>query len=157
MPPQDEVSPEAQYTVFHPFEVELADTLTAILERVDRSKPQRVVFDSLSGLRMLARDPLRHRRQILALKRHLACRSCTVLLLDDRSGEGRDDLEPESIADGVVMIESLERAFGVKRRRVEIPKLRGSPFRKGFHDDTIQTGGISIDPRLIAAAHCGPT
>ena len=85
VPPEDELDPEAQYTVFHPSEVELADTITAILEQVDARKPQRVVFDSLSELRMLARDPLKYRRQILALKRHFSGRNCTVLLLDDRT------------------------------------------------------------------------
>src|ERR1700733_3518946 len=152
-PPQDDFGPEAHYRVFHPSEVELADTMTAILERVDRSKPQRVVFDSLSELRMLARDPLRYRRQILALKRHFAGRSCTVLLLDDRTAEGSHDLQLQSIAHGVVMMQSLERDFGVKRRRGEVRKLRGSSYREGFHDYTIETGGISIYPRLIAAEH----
>ena len=89
VPPEDDLNPEAQYTVFHPSEVELADTITAILEQVDATKPQRVVFDSLSELRMLARDPLKYRRQILALKRHFAGRNCTVLLLDDRTAEGQ--------------------------------------------------------------------
>lgn len=153
VPPEEDLSPEAQYTVFHPSEVELADTITAILEQVDATKPQRVVFDSLSELRMLARDPLKYRRQILALKRHFAGRNCTVLLLDDRTAEGSHDLQLQSIAHGVVMMQSLERDFGIKRRRVEIRKLRGSPFREGFHDYTIETGGISIFPRLIASEH----
>ena len=152
-PPQDDLSAEAQYTVFHPSEVELADTITAILEQVDLNKPQRVVFDSLSELRMLARDPLKYRRQILALKRHFAGRSCTVLLLDDRTAEGSHDLQLQSIAHGVVVMQSLERDFGIKRRRVEIRKLRGSPYREGFHDYIIQTGGIAIFPRLIASEH----
>lgn len=153
VPPEEDLSPEAQYTVFHPSEVELADTITAILEQVDATKPQRVVFDSLSELRMLARDPLKYRRQILALKRHFAGRNCTVLLLDDRTAEGSHDLQLQSIAHGVVMMQSLERDFGIKRRRVEIRKLRGSSFREGFHDYTIETGGISIYPRLIASEH----
>ncbi|KAA6459728.1 circadian clock protein KaiC [Acidobacteria bacterium AB60] len=154
VPPQDDLSPEAQYTVFHPSEVELADTITAILERVDLIKPQRVVFDSLSELRMLARDPLRYRRQILALKRHFAGRACTVMLLDDRTAEGGgQDLQLQSIAHGVIIMQSLERDFGIKRRRLEIRKLRGSSFREGFHDYTIETGGISIFPRLIASEH----
>jgi len=153
VPPQDDLSAEAQYTVFHPSEVELADTITAILEQVDATKPQRVVFDSLSELRMLARDPLKYRRQILALKRHFAGRNCTVLLLDDRTAEGSHDLQLQSIAHGVVMMQSLERDFGIKRRRVEIRKLRGSSYREGFHDYTIETGGIFIYPRLIAAEH----
>src|SRR3984957_6312895 len=149
----DDLRPEAQYTVFHPSEVELADTITAILEQVDLRKPQRVVFDSLSELRMLARDPLKNRRQILALKRHFAGRNCTVLLLDDRTAEGIHDLQLQSIAHGVIMMQSLEREFGIKHRRIEIRKLRGSSFREGFHDYTIKTGGISIYPRLIAAEH----
>jgi circadian clock protein KaiC len=153
VPPQDDLSGEAQYTVFHPSEVELADTITAILEQVDINKPQRVVFDSLSELRMLARDPLRYRRQILALKRHFAGRACTVLLLDDRTAEGSHDLQLQSIAHGVIIMQSLERDFGIKRRRMEVRKLRGSSFREGFHDYTIQTGGLSIYPRLIASEH----
>jgi circadian clock protein KaiC len=152
-PADDDLSPEAQYTVFHPSEVELADTITAILEQVDATRPRRVVFDSLSELRMLARDPLKYRRQILALKRHFAGRNCTVLLLDDRTAEGSHDLQLQSIAHGVVMMQSLERDFGVKRRRLEVRKLRGSAYREGFHDYTIETGGISIYPRLIAAEH----
>jgi circadian clock protein KaiC len=154
MVPEDEdLRPEAQYTVFHPSEVELADTVTAILEQVDASQPQRVVFDSLSELRMLARDPLRYRRQILALKRHFAGRNCTVLLLDDRTAEGQHDLQLQSIAHGVIMMQSQERDYGVKRRRLEVRKLRGSAYREGFHDYTIETGGISVYPRLIAAEH----
>ena len=153
MADDDDLRPEAQYTVFHPSEVELADTITAILEQVDATQPQRVVFDSLSELRMLARDPLKYRRQILALKRHFAGRNCTVLLLDDRTAEGSHDLQLQSIAHGVIMMQSLERDFGIKRRRVEVRKLRGSSYREGFHDYTIATGGISIYPRLIAAEH----
>ena len=52
----DELKPEAQYTVFHPSEVELADTTSAVLAEVERLQPVRIVFDSLSELRMLARD-----------------------------------------------------------------------------------------------------
>src|SRR6202046_4393685 len=65
----EEIDPEAQYTIFHPSDVELPDTIASVLKQVDALAPQRVVFDSLSELRMLARDPLRYRRQILALKR----------------------------------------------------------------------------------------
>jgi circadian clock protein KaiC len=153
MVPEDDLAPEAQYTVFHPSEVELADTITAILQQVDAFRPQRVVFDSLSELRMLARDPLKYRRQILALKRHFSGRNCTVLLLDDRTAEGSHDLQLQSIAHGVLMMQSLERDFGIKRRRIEIRKLRGSAYREGYHDYSIHTGGIDIYPRLIAAEH----
>lgn len=151
-PQEEDINPEAQYTVFHPSDVELADTTAAVLQQVDQVQPNRIVFDSLSELRMLARDPLRYRRQILGLKRYFAGRNCTVLLLDDRTAEGHD-LQLQSIAHGVVMMQSLEREFGIKRRRLEVRKLRGSRYREGFHDYTIETGGVMVYPRLIASEH----
>lgn len=154
VPPEEDLSSEAQYTVFHPSEVELADTITAITNQIEAMNPERVVFDSLSEFRMLARDPLRYRRQILALKRYFAGRNSTVLLLDDGTADpGNDDLQLQSIAHGVIRLESLERDFGIKRRRMEIHKLRGSKFREGFHDYSIRRGGVEIYPRLIAAEH----
>lgn len=154
IPSDEDLSAEAQYTVFHPSEVELADTITAILKQIEIVDPQRVIFDSLSEFRMLARDPLKYRRQILALKRYFAGRNCTVLLLDDRTAEGSsNDLQLQSIAHGVIKMQSLERDFGIKRRRLEVHKLRGSHFREGYHDYTIRTGGLATYPRLIASEH----
>jgi circadian clock protein KaiC len=151
---EEDLGADAQYTVFYPSDVELADTMTAILKQVESVDAQRIVFDSLSEFRMLARDPLRYRRQILALKRYFAGRNCTVLLLDDRTAEGSlNDLQLQSIAHGVVKMQSLERDFGIKRRRLEVHKLRGSSFREGYHDYTIKTGGIYVYPRLIASEH----
>ncbi len=153
IPPEDDLKPEAQYTVFHPSEVELSDTIAAILKQVDDAQPQRLVFDSLSELRMLARDPLKYRRQILAMKRHLSGRNCTVLLLDDRTSGDNADLQLQSIAHGVLVMQSLNRDYGIRRRRIEIRKLRGSSFREGYHDYNIHTGGLHIYPRLIASEH----
>jgi circadian clock protein KaiC len=154
IPPEDDLKPEAQYTVFHPSEVELADTIATIFKHVDDAKPKRLVFDSLSELRMLARDPLRYRRQILALKRHLSGADCTVLLVDDRtSGGDTADLQLQSIAHGVIQLENLDRTYGVNRRRIQVRKLRGSSFREGYHDYTIVKGGLCIHPRLVAGEH----
>jgi circadian clock protein KaiC len=153
IPPDDDLRPEAQYTVFHPSEVELADTIASIMKKVDEVQPQRLVFDSLAELRMLARDPLKYRRQILALKRHLSGDNTTVLMLDDRTSNDSNDLQLQSIAHGVIVLQGLGRDYGIKRRRIEIHKLRGSPFREGFHDYIIRTGGLDIFPRLIAAEH----
>ena len=151
-PAEEEVSNEAQYTVFHPSDVELADTMSELLNRVGEVKPSRCVVDSLSELRMLARDSLRYRRQILALKRYFAGRNCTVLLLDDCTADGHD-LQLQSIAHGVLKLENIPRDLGVKRRRLEVRKLRGSRFREGYHDFTIKTGGIAVYPRLVASEH----
>ncbi len=151
-PDADELNPEAQYTVFHPSDVELAGTIDAVLKQVQVTQPRRIVFDSLSELRMLARDPLRYRRQILALKQFFFGKECTVLLLDDRTTV-EQDLQLQSIAHGVLILKSLERAYGSKRRQLEVRKLRGSRYREGFHDFSIETGGLNVYPRLVAAEH----
>lgn len=135
------------YTLFHPAEVELQQTVGAVLEAVGRHNPSRVVFDSLSEMRMLARDPLRFRRQVLALKQFFVGRDCTVLILDDRSGpEG--DLQLQSLAHGVVALEHLAMDYGAERRRMQIKKLRGAQFMGGFHDFRIRTGGLEVYPRI---------
>jgi circadian clock protein KaiC len=151
-PDEKDLKPEAQYTVFNPSDLELADTTAAVLAEVERLQPTRLVLDSLSELRMLARDSLRYRRQILGLKRYFAGRNCTVLFLDDRTAE-RHDLQLQSIAHGVILMESVEREYGIKRRRLEVRKLRGAQFREGFHDYTIKRGGLEVYPRLIASEH----
>jgi circadian clock protein KaiC len=141
-----------QYTVFHPSEMELGETTKAVCDLVERVKPARVVFDSLSELRLLAREPLRYRRQIHALKQHFAARKCTVLLLDDRMTAKRD-LRLESVASGVLRLEQLAPEYGAERRRLRVIKLRGVSYRGGYHDFSIETGGIVCFPRLIAAEH----
>jgi circadian clock protein KaiC len=151
-PEEETLKTESQYTVFNPVEVELADTTNAVLSEVERLQPERVVFDSLSELRLLARDSLRYRRQILGLKQYFSGRKCTVLLLDDRTAE-HHDLQLQSIAHGVILMESVEREYGIKRRRLEVKKLRGSRFREGFHDYCIRRGGVEVYPRLVASEH----
>ena len=139
-------------TLFHPAEIELNETTKGVLDVVDRITPQRVVFDSLSEVRLLARDPLRYRRQILGLKQFFVGRGCTVLLLDDGTSSP-GDLQLESLAHGVVELEQLVRAYGPERRRLRVKKIRGSKYRGGYHDFRIATGGIQAYPRLDAAGH----
>jgi circadian clock protein KaiC len=144
---EDLLAAESQYTLFHPSEVELGDTVRGILEEVERIQPARVVFDSLSEMRLLARDSLRFRRQILALKRHFSRRDTTVILIDDKVRED-SDLQVDSIAHGVIALEQLARDYGAERRRLRVQKLRGVKYSGGYHDFSIQTGGIVVYPRL---------
>ncbi|MGQ0526348.1 MAG: ATPase domain-containing protein, partial [Betaproteobacteria bacterium] len=156
VPSEDILDPSEQYTVFHPTEVELSTTTRKILDDVDRLKPVRIVFDSLSELRLLSGSPLRYRRQILALKQFFASRNCTVLLLDDLTG-GDHDLQVQSIAHGALMLEHTVPAFGAPRRRLSVTKYRGSDFRGGYHDYSIRRGGLELFPRLVAAEHRQPS
>jgi circadian clock protein KaiC len=137
----------SRYTVFHPSEVELDETTRAVLDEVERIEPVRVVFDSLSEVRMLANDPLRFRRQILALKQYFLTRSCTVLLLDDRTSKA-PDRQLESVAHGVLNLEYLPVEYGRQRHAMRVVKMRGVNFQSGFHDFNIETGGITVFPRL---------
>ncbi|HVL69506.1 MAG TPA: ATPase domain-containing protein [Vicinamibacterales bacterium] len=137
-----------QYTLYHPAEIELTEMVKRILEMTERVQPSRVVLDSLSEMRLLARDPLRYRRQILALKEYFAGRSCTVLMLDDRTS-AEHDLQLQSIAHAVVRTEQMAFEFGRSRRRLRIVKLRGVPATEGYHDFKIRRGGIEVYPQLV--------
>ncbi|MGB8987885.1 MAG: ATPase domain-containing protein [Candidatus Sulfotelmatobacter sp.] len=150
LPNEGDLLPEQQYTVFHPAEVELNDRMQRIVKEIQRVRPDRLVIDALSELRMLAKDPLRYRRQILSLKDFMAGQECTVLLLDDRSS--RDpDLQLHSVVHGVVSMDKVPREYGKTRRQIEIVKLRGTAYSEGFHDYAIVTGGVVVFPRLVAA------
>lgn len=152
VPSEESLRPDDQYTMFHPSEIELSETTKTILADVERIKPARVVFDSLSELRLLAGNPLRYRRQILALKQFFAGRRCTVLLLDDMTST-QHDLQVQSIAHGALRLEQLYPEYGAERRRLIVLKLRGVKFRGGYHDYVIQRGGLEVYPRLVASEH----
>ena len=150
-PSDQDLRPEGQYSVFHPSEIELNDRLQTIITEVKRHQPDRLVIDALSEVRMLARDPLRYRQQVVSLREQTP-ETCTVLLLDDRSSR-HSDIELHSIVHGVMALHKVQREYGATRRRLEVPKLRGSAFREGYHDYVIRIGGLFVFPRLIAAEH----
>lgn len=151
-PSEAALTVDAENTMFHPSELELGETTRAVLDDVERVKPRRVVFDSLSEMRLLAANPLRYRRQILALKQFFVGRNCTVMLLDDRTSSV-SDLQLQSLAHGVISLERRSPEYGALQRRLQILKMRGRSFRPGYHDYTIVRGGLDVYPRLIAAEH----
>jgi circadian clock protein KaiC len=152
IPDERELELDAQITMFQPSEMELGETTKRIIAAVENNNPSRVVFDSLSELRLLAQNALRYRRQILALKQFFIGRACTVLLLDDMTAEATD-LQLQSIAHGVIFLEQFSPAYGASRRRLRVMKFRGTDFRAGYHDYAIKHGGLEVYPRLVAAEH----
>jgi circadian clock protein KaiC len=142
-------------TLYVPAEVELGERVLALLKEVDRVSPTRVVIDSCSELRLLAQNPLRFRRQLLALKEELVRRNCTTVLLENPTSVGGDPLL-QSLVHGVVVMEQLAPLYGAERRRLRVVKMREVAFRGGFHDMVIRTGGIVVYPRLVAADHHEP-
>jgi circadian clock protein KaiC len=148
---------EREMTLLHPWEVELGETVKLITDEAGRTGATRVVFDSLSEMRLLAQDPLRFRRQVLALKQFFAVQGATVLLLDDRTTSGKSsDLQLHSLCHGVISLERVTLDFGAARRRLEVAKMRGARYREGWHDYVISPGGLDVFPRLIAADHHRP-
>ncbi len=153
----DEVlAAERDQSILHSWEMELGGTIELIKREVEKVKPQRVVFDSLSEMRLLAQDPLRYRRQLLALKQFFSGLNTTVLLVDDLSTFGHSDSHLHSLCHGVITLERLTLDFGAARRRVQVQKLRGRDFAAGFHDFVISKGGVEVFPRLVAQEHFTP-
>ena len=151
-PSEHKLTADAPLTVFNPSEREIGETTERLIAAADRVQPHRLVIDSLSELWLVAQNPLRYRRQMLALKQRFSERGCTVLMLDDRSG-GIEGDHLQTIAHGILFLEQLANQFGAERRRLRIGKMRGVAFRGGYHDFAIRTGGLEVFPRLIAAEH----
>ncbi len=146
------LSPDSEQTVLHSSDMELGETTREVMEVVRRQRPARVVFDSLSELRLLAQNPLRYRRQILALKQFFREQACTVLMLDDMSGAAGEQ-HLHSIAHGVIHLEQDASDYGPDKRRMRVVKMRGIKFRGGEHDFNLDRGGLRVFPRLVAQEH----
>ena len=149
----EQAKPEQDYTALHPAEVELGDNLEAIVGLVERLKPNRVVIDSLTELRLLAREQVRYRRQVIALKNFLIKSGCTVYFIDVPAPGGPTDSQLQTICHGVIHLERMAPEYGRERRRMLVQKLRGVELYGGFHDYVILKGGLVVWPRLVAAEH----
>ncbi len=152
VPPESLLDAEQQQSLLYSSDLELGETTKLIFEAIERAKPSRVVLDSLSEIRLLAQSSLRYRRQILAMKHYFARHGATVLMLDDLTTDTMDKTV-HSVAHGVVRLEELAPNYGAERRRLRVVKYRGQKFRGGYHDFAIETGGVRVFPRLVAAEH----
>ncbi len=150
VPPESALDPEQHQSLLYSSDLELGETVKRIFEAIERLKPQRVVIDSLSEIRLLAQSSLRYRRQILALKHYFAQNNSTVIMLDDLTTESTDRAV-HSIAHSVIHLDQLAPNYGGERRRLRVAKCRGQSFRGGYHDFMITAGGVQVFPRLVAA------
>lgn len=155
VPPESLLDEEQQQSLLYSSDLELGETTRRIFEAFEKVKPERVVLDSLSEIRLLAQSSLRYRRQILALKHYFSRSKATVLMLDDLSSEP-NDRTMHSVAHGVLRLEELSPPYGAERRRLRVVKYRGQRYRGGHHDFVIDTGGVRVFPRLISAEHRTP-
>ncbi|AJP74134.1 ATPase domain-containing protein [Sphingomonas hengshuiensis] len=152
VPPESLLDEDQQQSLLYSSDLELGETTKRIFEAFEKVRPERVVLDSLSEIRLLAQSSLRYRRQILALKHYFARSGATVLMLDDLSSEA-NDRTMHSVAHGVIRLEELSPEYGPERRRLRVIKYRGQRYRGGFHDFVLDTGGLRVFPRLVSAEH----
>ena len=152
VPPELSLDTEREQSIVYASDLELGETVQMVMDEVERVAPARIVFDSLSEIRLLAQGPLRFRRQVLALKHYFAKHNCTVLFLDDLT-MNETDLSLHSLAHGVVRLDQIVQTYGAERRRLRVYKMRARAFRGGFHDFVIKRGGLNIFPRLVASSH----
>lgn len=151
-PPESLLDSEQQQTLLYSSDLELGEATKAMFEAVERHKPDRIVLDSLSEIRLLAQSSLRYRRQILLLKHYFARNGATVMMLDDLTSDANDKTV-HSVAHGVIRLDELAPTYGAERRRLRVIKYRGQAYRGGYHDFTIKHGGVEVFPRLVAAEH----
>jgi circadian clock protein KaiC len=147
---------DTEYSFFEPGDIELHDVTRAIMDVAARVKPRRVVFDPFSDIKLLARDPLRYRRQLLQLREHFAAMGATVLLIQEHGLEQPSDPAGEGVVHGIIGLYQAAPAYGKPRRRLRVHKLRGVDYREGFHDVALKTGGLVVYPRLTASEHAVP-
>jgi circadian clock protein KaiC len=152
LPPESLLDENQQQSLLYSSDLELGETTRLAFEAISRTSPMRVVFDSLSEIRLLAQSSLRYRRQLLALKHYFARNGATVVMLDDLTAEA-GERTVHSIAHGVLHLEETAPIYGAERRRIRVVKCRGQAFRGGFHDVVLAHGGMQVFPRLVAAEH----
>lgn len=152
VPPESLLDEEQQQSLLYSSDLELGETTRRVFEAVEQIKPDRLVLDSLSEIRLLAQSSLRYRRQILALKHYFSRQNLTVMMLDDLTTDTYDKTV-HSVAHGVIRLEELAPDYGGERRRLRVIKYRGQRYRGGYHDFLIRTGGVRVYPRLVSSEH----
>ena len=140
----DAESRVAEQTLLPSSEVQLTNVIDAIKVAVDRVKPARVVFDSIEQFRLLAADQLIYRQRIMAMQRLLEECKTTAIFVEAT----HESPEFKTLAHGVIVLDTVMRAFGEMHRRIHVEKMRGVAFAGGYHSFSILTGGIEVYPRL---------
>ncbi len=132
-------------TVFDTSEFDLENTMASFTQAIESVHPQRVVFDSISYLRMLASNPLSYRRQLLILRDYMASRDITVLLTDTPElAPGNSELI--ALAHGVLTLSIDTTTSGSDYRYLKIAKIRGSGYQQGIHNVEISEQGMQVYP-----------
>lgn len=148
----EEVLEGPEQRIFHPAETEPAGAMNDLLTRIKQANPVRLVIDSLSDLRLLSEDVVSFRRLVLAMRREFIPNRATVLITNN-TGATEIDSHLETLCHGVIRLEQVVHGYGPVRRRLLVLKMRGQPYRSGWHDFRIITEGLEVFPALVAGEH----
>lgn len=139
---------DESYDVFSPTEVEREKVIEAIKTIVMRVKPQRVVLDSITNLRMLCTDEFQYRKYVMSLMQFLRGMDCTALLIAEIAGMADEDSVALFACHGVLQLENRVSGKNLSRRLLQITKFRGSDYISGRHEYVITNRGIKVFSRL---------
>ena len=130
-------------TIFDTSEIELAETVSAFIGMLEAEQPDRVVFDGIAYLRLLAHDSLVYRQQVFKLRDYIAPREITLMLTDTQElVPGANELN--AMAHGVIDLSMETTGHGSDHRYLRIAKMRGSGFEPGKHDMEISSQGVRV-------------
>lgn len=130
------------YSIFSSTEVEQQPLIDAITETVNEKKPKRVVFDSITILRLLNDNEFQYRKLGLALIKFI-CQSGATLLLISETDPVQKKIDATFWVDGIINV-----AYTPEWRKIDVTKYRGSDFLHGNHAFKITGKGITVFPRL---------
>jgi circadian clock protein KaiC len=130
------------------------DTLSAqIGHAVDATGADRLVLDSLNTVLAFEQNPAIARQRLRGLISALRAMGLTILLTVETPGDpgttlSRYGLE-EFVADGVVLLRHIHEGV-VRRRSIEVLKMRGALHRKGDYGFTVvPRQGIVVLPQPV--------
>lgn len=119
------------------------NNLTSAIKEKLAYNVERIVLDSVTTLKMLYSSEIEARREILSLIHFLTDTGCTSLLLAEKFDAERT--MESFLAEGAIELRIIEER-GIKKRAIEIKKMRGTDFDEQWRPMKITERGIVVYP-----------
>jgi KaiC/GvpD/RAD55 family RecA-like ATPase len=117
------------------------NNLTDAIRQTLKGDAERIVLDSVTTLKMLYSSEIEARREVLSLMNFLTDTNCTSLLLAETFDDERN--MESFLADGSIELRIIEEK-GIKKRAIEIKKMRGTDFDEQWRPMKITQKGIIV-------------
>ena len=119
-------------------------------EVIEKSKAQRIVIDSITSFSLLYEDNLTKKEAALSLFELIDKWDCTAILTsqDESKEDHTITAAMEFEVDGIIIIYHAKKK-GIRRRSMEILKMRGTKIPEKTIALDINSKGISVNPQKI--------